>query len=540
MNPNDKFINPAPATPQAVDITTLGQNTVTSNMVTTPTPTAPIKEPAPIDTQAQNDLWAQQDAQAKQQGQIASYLQGDVTNQINQVDALGNLLGTRGAATDALGQTVGLEDKRKVFNDTSAQYNSLIAEQNALNADARNTEVATMKDAVGRQSTTGYNAALSGNLFVNQQKQKDLAVRKLAIAADLEVARGNFNTAKDYVDAKINAQFEGIQAELSAKQQNINNIMPLLNKAETKQAQALQNQYNIQLQKIEDQKQNQKDIAALWAEAGKNGAPKSVLDKINQTPDKKEAFALAAAYMRDPNDILQGSLIREQILTQQANRSATNMETMIKRANAGDPAAMKYLGIAPTGAGTIRLDPKEAQSVSKDVTNDDNYKAIGKALDAWRSLKVYEDTLNKNGVVKAIGAPNKAAMADSAYTTALLNNKEYFNLGVLNGPDLPLMKTMLPPNSVLLGNPFVDETAVAKNAATQLKKQFGDKLDNDILTVTTRFANYDKDQVPVLRDVQRKYIQTKAEMDPKVASFIQNNPNLSPEEVIQVINPKLQ
>lgn len=83
-------------------------------------------------------------------------------------------------------------------------------------------------------------------------------------------------------------------------------------------------------------------------------------------------------------------------------------------------------------------------------------KAIRQAIDTTipavkSQIKEYRDALTKTGWadrIVGIGAEN--AKASSAHTNLLLQLKELFNLGVLNGPDYTLMTKMVdPPDSTM-------------------------------------------------------------------------------------------
>jgi len=229
----------------------------------------------------------------------------------------------------------------------------------------------------------------------------------------------------------------------------------------------------------------------------------------------------------------------ERLALQQEDRAQRNaaINQLIERAKLGDQSALGSLGISADPANKVRLTNKEAITVQNNLSNDENLKAIQKAMDTWRSLSEYEKQINETGS-NSILSPIARGKAGTKYQTAILNAKEYFNLGVLNGPDQEILMQVLPSvNTILPGHPFVATNAI--NGVKNLKQQFSDKLDNDFLSVSSRFSNYDESQVPGLKDAKRKYIQTKAEIDPKIANFVQENPDLTDDEIIQVINQRL-
>ena len=90
----------------------------------------------------------------------------------------------------------------------------------------------------------------------------------------------------------------------------------------------------------------------------------------------------------------------------------------------------------PTGAVEAipgaALDQKELQIIKKKKV------IIGSLL---KDINSYEDFVKKTGV--KILAGNEQNKLNSSYLSLLMKTKEYLNLGVLNGPDLDIMKSML-------------------------------------------------------------------------------------------------
>jgi hypothetical protein len=223
---------------------------------------------------------------------------------------------------------------------------------------------------------------------------------------------------------------------------------------------------------------------------------------------------------------------------------------LIERAKLGDTGALSKLGITPAPAGKVRVSQIDAAALNKEITGNDTFKAMDKAAASWRALKEYEKiaTTAYNPITNPINS-NKAR---ATYNTALLQLKEYYNLGVLNGPDLEIMQKMVP--SIVKGKvgtaasfvpivggfatDYITKTNV-QNAFANQKVQFEDKLDSDYLTLRGQYSSYDPAQVTNLKDIDRKYLQMKQEINPAVAQFVQDNPNLSFEEKLQVINSRL-
>jgi len=229
--------------------------------------------------------------------------------------------------------------------------------------------------------------------------------------------------------------------------------------------------------------------------------------------------------------------IAHTIWTERRAENQDYINTLMERAKLGDTTALASLGINTDPSSKVRLSTREAATIQKDLSNDPNLQAINKAMDTWRSLSEYEAQVKETGA-NSIFSPLARGKAATKYQTAILNAKEYFNLGVLNGPDLSILEKVLPGvNTITPFAPFIATTAIG--GIDNLKTQFSDKLDNDYLAVASRFSNYDPAQVPGLLDLNRKFIQTKAEIDPRINQLIEENPDLTPEDIIQIINNRL-
>lgn len=215
-------------------------------------------------------------------------------------------------------------------------------------------------------------------------------------------------------------------------------------------------------------------------------------------------------------------------------------DQLIERAKLGDNDALNKLGISTDPSAKVRVDNKEAAALNKDFASNGNYQAVLKSQDAWRALKAYEEVVNERGAESLTGSfVGGASKSKTAHETATLVLKEFYNLGVLNGPDEAKLNAVLPSNvTVTPLAPF--KGSKVKSAIEDQKKVFEDKLDTDYLSVRSQFGKYDPSQVTMLEDLDRRYLQTKAEINPDVQKFITENPDLEVEEVLQVINTRFK
>jgi len=154
---------------------------------------------------------------------------------------------------------------------------------------------------------------------------------------------------------------------------------------------------------------------------------------------------------------------------------------------------------------TYSVTPQEAVKLNKEVANTDTFKSIVKAQDALRYITEFENAFNSSGKgINVFG--NKAGEVGAKYNTAVLNLKEFFNLGALTGPDVDAIKALLPdPTSVKThlkgGGPAV--TAGIEN----IKKLIRDTLEERYQGLSTQFQDYNAGQITNLQEATRIYEQ---------------------------------
>jgi hypothetical protein len=397
-------------------------------------------------------------------------------------------------------------------------------------------QAATMRERVTEANRATGRSGYDLNLIESGASRAN-AIDRVSTAAMLQAARGNLSDAQAQAQRATDMEFEPLEAELKVREKQYEQNKDLLGRYDKKASAAYAQKLELQQKQIADQKEQANGIRSMAIEAAKNQAPQEVVQAVANSKNFAEAFASVRGYLTDPNSILQSEHLRQQILTQKTNRANSNLDALIKRAQAGDPKAAASLGLDTQDTSKVRLSVREAIGVQKDISNDDNLKAINKASDTWRAISEYEKQVDTNGATSWL-SPIQYGKSGTVHKTALLNSKEYFNLGVLNGPDLGILEEILPSNQTV--TPVAPFKAITvKNGIQNLKTQFNDKLDTDYLSVSSRYSNYDKNQLPQLRDVDAKYIQMKSQMDPKVDAFVKANPDMLTEDVIKVINNRI-
>lgn len=225
----------------------------------------------------------------------------------------------------------------------------------------------------------------------------------------------------------------------------------------------------------------------------------------------------------------------------QAYQSMANaqQDRLIKLAELGNPDAMVALGLSPNPNGYDPIDAEEARTVQKEIVGNDAYKAVRKGQDSLLALKQFEELFNQVGTTSGVTSPIENRELLAKYNAAILNLKEFFNLGVLNGPDETILRGVLPdPTSQgLITNPFAKQGTLA--GIQNMKEQIEQTLDDRYLSVKSQYSRYNPDDIPLINDLDRVYIQQKAALNPQVKQFIDENPDMPLDEVLQVINTKI-
>ncbi|MBS4082930.1 MAG: hypothetical protein KGZ73_05215 [Rhizobiales bacterium] len=451
---------------------------------------------------------------------------------LNDISTSTDKLATKSARKSELEVEQGIPELGKQLNEITKQIGQIQSEALAASEKSENRFAPTF-DIRGEQA----------------QIERQRAVRVFGLSAASEALQGNINLANDNVERALEAEFGGEQAKIENAKFLLQENWNTFNAEEKRRAEETLVQLNERERLLNEQKDTKAKIYDVLKTAATNKADNATLERIRIAKTPEEAIALAGDFIRDPNADLQTELLGEQILTQRQNRANARVNQLIERAALGDTAALQELGISNDGNKT-RVTTKEASALNKEIASNDTYKAIDKALSSWRALKEYEKVaVNPQN---PIADPIEAGKARATYNTALLQLKEFYNLGVLNGPDLDILKELVPSSvksaaatavsAVPVVGGFTTDYLTRKrveNAISNQKVQFEDKLDSDFLTLRSQYGTYDASQVTLLQDIDRKYLQTKMELNPSVKAFIEANPDMSVEDVIQVINTRI-
>src|SRR3990167_3731048 len=192
--------------------------------------------------------------------------------------------------------------------------------------------------------------------------------------------------------------------------------------------------------------------------------------------------------------------------------------------------------------GKLMVKPKEAMKINKELVNSYAYKALTKAKDSLQYLKQFESTFNKTGATSAVFSPRQNAKLKAEYNTAILNLKEFFNLGVLNGPDEAILRSVLPDPTnrsaalSVLSLGIYKPSAATKAGIDNMNKMIEASLDDRFKSLSSQYGDYSPYSVNGLRDLNRVYVEQKAKLDPNIQQLISENPDLTADDILMIIS----
>ena len=192
-------------------------------------------------------------------------------------------------------------------------------------------------------------------------------------------------------------------------------------------------------------------------------------------------------------------------------------------------------------SGKVLLKAEEGRKLNKELVNSDAFKSMNKAQDSLQFLNNFEKSFEKFGATSAVFDPIKNSKMKAEYNAAILNLKEFFNLGVLNGPDEAILRGVLPDptnrSNALRAVSFgiYNPAKATENGLKSMKEMVETTLDDRFRTVMASYGDYSTQSVGAVGDTMRKYVDAKATLNPEVKKMLDENPDLSYEEVIEII-----
>ncbi len=182
-----------------------------------------------------------------------------------------------------------------------------------------------------------------------------------------------------------------------------------------------------------------------------------------------------------------------------------------------EPVAKKYANGNVRTADGILYDKKEVSALNKEIVNNDNYKAIITSQNLEQNLKNFEEKFQKYGTEVGLDrlkiGSSAATELTSTYTDLMLTAKEFFNLWVLNWPDLAILVSRMPsPVDFTLPSAEGKELKVdgtmfnnkVQSGIDTMRQMIQKKLDNDYNTVYSTYGEFG-DTIPSLANARRIY-----------------------------------
>ena len=496
-------------------------------------PTKPVVNQQPVDKQKTNTgngettartgtvvdemLENKEDEIAEEQALTEEQQQGeDITQGL--FDAVG---ATRGEFADRANAAQAAKDERKQLQAINSKIGALDAEiaqdDVKLIANQRAEEVrdTLLPFARSNQAKLAGDAAILRALKTSEKGV--LVAQAYAKQGDIALA---INEANSAVDAKYAPYKEDIA--IFTKQLEV--LAPTLNKQEKEQAASLLRKNTLADKEIDNLRAHQKDFIS---EALKNQQPE-LADELLRAGTLEELGKAASK-------IKYGNSLDDIYKRLQIEKLTSDLQ----------PGAADELGRQ------TNISQGDIQKFNKEIVSSDAFKAIVKAETSLSTVSSFVELFNEVGITSGVYSPIENAKLNARYNAAVLDLKEFFNLGVLNGPDLEVIQSVLPKptdQGFLPGKGFglditggIAERAATKEGIANIYKMVDNTLDDRYATIALSYRDYSPESLGALQDAQEKYLRNKAGIDPEGYGAIidkarRENPGITNDDLIQIIN----
>lgn len=183
----------------------------------------------------------------------------------------------------------------------------------------------------------------------------------------------------------------------------------------------------------------------------------------------------------------------------------------------------------------IMVNTTEARKISSEIVKSDAHKVIKKGQTSLGAIDAFKKLFDTYGSTSGVTSPFDNAKVKSAYNAAILDLKEFFNLGVLNGPDETILKGILPdPTSQGFVTNISAKTAT-ESGIKNMKDKIEETLDDRYNALVTQYGDYSPQSVGALKDLNRIYVEQKIALDPKLQAMVIENPNLTEDDILSII-----
>lgn len=247
------------------------------------------------------------------------------------------LLGNRGQDTM---DTYNTKDSTgESLNDIYKQIAGYKARAENLELDKSKAYLQTQQESIGTGRTDAGIAPLDA------AKQRSIAIEKLSLAQDTNIATAKYDAAKNYADQIINAKYDKLDAEIKAKQTNLQALKDFdLSPAQEKARLAREERLNAEKQVNEDKRTTEKQLADMLITASSQGAPSTLLAKAEKELDPARRSMILGEYS---GDYYKTQLLKQQIATEKAQRAKIYSDIAANGATGAGGAVLGVEGISP-------------------------------------------------------------------------------------------------------------------------------------------------------------------------------------------------
>jgi len=175
-----------------------------------------------------------------------------------------------------------------------------------------------------------------------------------------------------------------------------------------------------------------------------------------------------------------------------------------RQGDGSEPSVRQYVNsiLSKLPKTKVALDQKETAKLNKELVTSDAYKSLRTAKNTWGLINAYEKVFEEVGNQRF---GKGAARLGTAYNAVLLDMKELFNLGVLNGPDLELMEKILINPTQKIGLSLRGGEAGISAGIDQAKSFISTRIDDNFQDIKTSYQDYSPNQLTGLQTADRFY-----------------------------------
>lgn len=225
----------------------------------------------------------------------------DLTNSVNTAQKNVDTLNTQGKAdSKAISDLQSLlggkvADTAKTYNETGVTtiYNQL-ADLNAQATGLKNESLAIPIQIQNEFKGTG--ATDAGVKPIETSRLRDNALKALSLGQQAAIASAQYDKAKNYADQIIESKYTQIEADIKAKQTNLQALRDFdLTPAQNKLLKVQETQLQYEAQQLADKKATEKATSSLLVTAAQQNAPKAIQDQARKIADNGGSEAEVAA-----------------------------------------------------------------------------------------------------------------------------------------------------------------------------------------------------------------------------------------------------